>query len=116
MSCQISQKCPVLSCIILLFHLRLTCDYILGENYESWMTSQAEYDDEEVERDEIWLNDSERMQKNVDAHQNQKETLRLQESNSEKIRAYSMKVERCKGKSTRRRTGILRTMHMSLKL
>ena len=49
------------------------------------MTFQADYDDEEVERDEIWLNDLERMQKNADALQNQKETLRLQESNSEKI-------------------------------
>ena len=49
------------------------------------MTFQADYDDEEVERDEIWLNDSERMQKNADALQNQKETLRLQESNSEKM-------------------------------
>ena len=62
------------------------------------MTFQADYDDEEVERDEIWLNHLERMQKNSDALQNHKETLRLQESNSEKIRAYSMKVERCKGK------------------
>ena len=33
----------------------------IQENYESWMKFQADYDDEEVERDEIWLNGLERM-------------------------------------------------------